>query len=192
MSEWRHLRTERLWLDEPVPDDLADLHRIHADPASWEHFPQGRHPDLARTQQALDKSESEWTHGLGYWSVRDSARGPVIGMAGCAVVASRPWWNLYYRFDSAARGRGYASEVAAAALEAARAVAPDRPVMAYLLEINVASRRTAERAGLTLVWRGPDAGNEDPDAVRLVYLDRDPDAAIRTALDEHFTRGPTV
>ncbi|RYC11284.1 GNAT family N-acetyltransferase [Nocardioides zhouii] len=192
MSDWRHLRTGRLWLDEPVQDDLEDLHRIHADPDSWAHFPQGRHLDLARTQRTLDASEVEWTHGLGYWSVRDSTNGPVIGMAGCAVVADRPWGNLYYRFDPAARGRGYASEVAEAAVEAAHVVAPDRPVMAYLLEINVASRRTAEKAGLTLVWRGPDAGNEDPDAVRLVYLDREPDAAIRAAVDEHFTPRPAV
>ena len=25
------------------------------------------------------------------------------------------------------------------------------------------------------MWRGPDDGNPDPDAVRLVFLDRDPD-----------------
>jgi hypothetical protein len=59
-----------------------------------------------------------------------------------------------------------------AALDAAHAVAPDRPVIAYLLEHNVESRGRAEKAGLTLVWRGPDAGNPDPDAVRLVYADR--------------------
>jgi hypothetical protein len=49
-EDWSLVRTERLWLDQPVQDDLADLHRIHADPASWAHFPQGRHLDLARTQ----------------------------------------------------------------------------------------------------------------------------------------------
>lgn len=192
MSDWTHVRTERLWLDRPVQGDLADLHRIHADPDSWAHFPQGRHLDLARTQQTLDKSEVEWTHGLGYWCVRDSAGGPVIGMAGCGVVWGAPWWNLYYRFDSSVRGLGYAAETADAALEAADDVDPDRPVLAYLLEINVASRRTAERAGLSLVWSGPDVGNDDPEAVRLVYLDREPDAAIRAALDERFAPGPTV
>ena len=36
-------------------------------------------------------------------------------MAGCAVVAGEPWWNLYYRFDSSVRGRGYAAEAAGAA-----------------------------------------------------------------------------
>ena len=36
----------------------------------------------------------------------------------------------------------------------------------------------AEKAGLTLVWRGPDAGNPDPDAVRLVYADRRVDGEL--------------
>ena len=64
--------------------------------------------------------------------------------------------------------------------------------MAYLLDINGASRRTAEKVGLSLVWSGPDAGNDDPDAVRLVYLDREPDAAIRAAMDERFAPGRSV
>ncbi|PKH43408.1 Protein N-acetyltransferase, RimJ/RimL family [Nocardioides alpinus] len=192
MRDWRHVRTDRLRLDRPVQDDLADLHRIHADPDSWAHFPQGRHLDLDRTRQTLSQSEVDWARGLGYWSVRDSAAGPVVGMAGCTVAGEEPWWNLYYRFDSSVRGRGYAAEAAGAALEAARDVAPDRPVLAYLLEINVASRRTAEKVGLSLVWSGPDAGNDDPDAVRLVYLDREPDDAIRAALDVRFTPRPTV
>jgi hypothetical protein len=29
----------------------------------------------------------------------------------------------------------------------------------------------AERAGLTLQWRGPDRGNPDPGAIRPVYAD---------------------
>jgi hypothetical protein len=45
-------------------------------------------------------------------------------------------------------------------------------VLAYLLEHNARSRGRAERSGLTLVWRGPDHGNPDPDAVRLIYADR--------------------
>jgi hypothetical protein len=49
------------------------------------------------------------------------------------------------------------------------------------LEHNLASRALAEKAGLDLVWRGPDAGNPDPGAIRLVYADRgvEPDAVAR-------------
>jgi hypothetical protein len=81
-------------------------------------------------------------------------------------------------------GLGYATESARRAVEAAHEVAPDRVVLAYLLEHNVASRRTAEKIGLRLVWRGPDRPNPDPDAIRLVYLDRDPDEATLRAIEE--------
>jgi len=82
-------------------------------------------------------------------------------------------WNLSYRFHRHAWGQGHAQELIAAARAAAEHRRPELPVTAYLLEHNAGSRRAAERAGLHLVWRGPDAGNPDPDAVRLVYADRD-------------------
>jgi hypothetical protein len=51
-------------------------------------------------------------------------------------------------------------------------------VIAYLVEHNERSRGRAERSGLSLVWRGPDAGNPDPAAVRLIYADRPLDDAL--------------
>ena len=62
-----------------------------------------------------------------------------------------------------------ATEAARPAPEAVPAV----PVVAYLLEHNHASRRVVDKLGLTLQHRGPDAGNPDPAAVRLVYADRE-------------------
>lgn len=96
----------------------------------------------------------------------------MVGTGGCAVRAGTTWWNLCYRFTPAAWGHGLAAELVTAALDAARAVDPDRPVVACLLEHDAESRGRAERAGLFPVWRGPDAGNPDPDAVRLVHADR--------------------
>lgn len=191
MSDPRHVRTARLWLDEPVADDADDLFAIHADPASWRHFPSGLVTDPAAGATMVGASARRFDRdGLAYWSVRDEAGGPVVGRGGCAVpdealdadATGRGWWNLYYRFDQRVLGRGYATEMGEAALDAARAVAPGRPVLAYLVEHNVASRRTAERLGMRLVWRGPDAGNPDPDVVRLVFLDRDPDDVLVAAL----------
>ncbi|MBJ7453736.1 MAG: hypothetical protein JHC71_16875, partial [Blastococcus sp.] len=60
-----------------------------------------------------------------------------------------------------------------------------RPVVAVLLEHNERSRGLAERAGLRPCWRGPDAGNPDPAAVRLVYADRDLDATLLARIAEH-------
>ena len=81
-------------------------------------------------------------------------------------------WNLGYRLSGDHHGRGYGTELARAARAAAAEVAPERPVIAYLVEHNRASAAVAEKAGLTLVHRAPDAGNPDPSVMRLVYADR--------------------
>jgi RimJ/RimL family protein N-acetyltransferase len=129
--------------------------------------------------EAIEHSLGHWARdGLGYWTARlreglpGLAAGSVVGTGGCALRVGTSWWNLYYRLTPPAWGLGLAAELATAAIDAAHTVDPDRPVIAYLLEHNARSRGRAEKAGLSLVWRGPDAGNPDPDAVRLVYADR--------------------
>jgi RimJ/RimL family protein N-acetyltransferase len=99
----------------------------------------------------------------------------VLGVGGCAMRGVV--WNLYYRLHPAAQGHGYATELATAAVAAATVTRPELPVVVYLVEHNTGSRRVVERLGFDLVWTGPDAGNPDPDARRLVYADRALDAA---------------
>jgi RimJ/RimL family protein N-acetyltransferase len=177
----RHLTTARLQLDAVVPEDLDEHFALMSDPGVWAHLPSGRHTDPTQTAAGIEHSVGHWERdGLGYWTARlredlpgtPLQAGDVVGTGGCAVRVGTVWWNLYYRLTPAAWGRGLAAELVDAALQAARAVDPDRPVVAYLLEHNAESRGRAERSGLELVWRGPDAGNPDPAAVRLVYADR--------------------
>jgi RimJ/RimL family protein N-acetyltransferase len=188
--DFRHITTERLWLDAVVPDDLDEHYALMSDPGSWRHLPSGRHTSPEQTMSGIQHSVGHWARdGLGYWTARLSddlpdaglTAGSVVGTGGCAVRLGDTWWNLYYRLTPRAWGRGLAAELVTAALDAAHTVAPDRPVIAYLLEHNQESRGRAERSGLELVWRGPDAGN--PDAVRLVYADRplDPHLLDRVA-----------
>ena len=177
----RRATTARLRLDAVVPGDLAEHFALMSDPAVWAHLPSGRHTSPGRTAEGIEHSVEHWSRdGLGYWTARlredlpgtTLRAGDVVGTGGCALRVGTTWWNLYYRFTPPAWGRGLAAELVTAALDAAHAVDPDRPVVAYLLEHNRESRGRAERSGLSLVWRGPDAGNPDPDAVRLVYADR--------------------
>jgi RimJ/RimL family protein N-acetyltransferase len=177
----RHLLTPRLQLDAVVPDDLDQHFALMSDPAVWTHLPSGRHTTPDRTREGIEHSVGHWARdGLGYWTARlredlpdaGLAAGSVVGTGGCALRVGDTWWNLYYRLTPPAWGLGLAAELVTAAIDAAHTVDPDRPVIAYLLEHNVESRGRAERSGLELVWRGPDAGNPDPAAVRLVYADR--------------------
>ena len=119
--------------------------------------------------------EASWDRaGLGTWVVRSRDDGRIIGHGGCdlRVTDDAEVWNLGYRLASSEHGNGFATEIARAAIARARSVRPETPITAYLLEHNAASAHVVEKVGFTLVSRGPDAGNPDPSAVRLVYADR--------------------
>lgn len=167
------LLTPRLRLSRPSPADLDAVHTINADPRVWTHFPSLRHRELATTVAMMERWERSWNEaGLGSSVVRLRSTGDVIGNGGCTLLGGEVW-NVGYRIAADHHGQGYATEIAGAAIERARAIDPDRPVIAFLVEHNHASARVAEKLGLHLVHRGPDAGNPDPSVMRLVYADRD-------------------
>jgi RimJ/RimL family protein N-acetyltransferase len=190
----RHRQTSRLALDAVVEGDLDEHVGLMSDPGVWAHLPSGRHTSAEQTMQGIRHSLGHWQRdGLGYWTARlrqdlpgsELRAGDVVGTGGCALRVGTAWWNLYYRLTPAAWGHGLAAELVAAAVDAAHRVQPELPVVAYLLEHNVRSRGRAERSGLQLVWRGPDAGNPDPTAVRLVYADRELDEALIARIATH-------
>jgi RimJ/RimL family protein N-acetyltransferase len=171
MVNLRHLRTARLELRAIRPDDVDLLYALNADPRVWTHFPAGVHQGPEKTAAQVARQRTAWEQdGLGYWTAW-THDGSFAGVGGCSVNAEVAW-NLYYRFTPEAQGHGFARELARAAIAAAQALRPALPVTALLLEHNLASKSVAEKSGLNLAWRGPDKGNPDPDAVRLVYADR--------------------
>lgn len=164
--------TDRLILRRPTERDVDELFALTGDPRVWEHFPALRHTRREQAAALVERWSAQWdADGLSTWVVRERPEGPVVGYGGCSVLAGSVW-NLGYRFSPAVQGRGYATEVSLAALTHARASNATLPVVAYLLEHNLASAQVAHKVGLRLVHRAPDAGNPDPDAMRLVYAER--------------------
>lgn len=164
--------TERLRLSRPVPADLDAVFAIQQDPRVWTHFPSLRHTEVATTASMMKRWDDSWAAaGLGSWVVRLRATGEVIGNGGCTLLGGEVW-NVGYRIAADHHGHGYATELARAGVEAARALDSDRPLVAFLVEHNRSSARIAEKLGMTLVHRAPDAGNPDPSVMRLVYADR--------------------
>ncbi|RLY94164.1 N-acetyltransferase [Kocuria tytonicola] len=163
--------TARLSLDPPTLSDLEDIHRIYSDARTWTHFPSGRLTSREQTNALLTRWMEDWqANGLGSWIVREGGR--VVGTGGCTRQKDR-YWNLGYRFAPEAQGRGLATELAGAAVDAARRNRAALPVVAKVLEHNAPSVLVAKKAGLSLRYRGPDRGNPDEQAVRLVLADRD-------------------
>lgn len=173
LSQLRCTTTDRLDLTAVTHEDLDDLYALHSDPRVWQHFPQGLHKDREQTARDVADYIEGWDRdGLAYWVARRRDDGAFVGIGGVRLTAGGRAWNTYYRLRPEQQGQGFATELAKAGHTAAAQVGPEIPVFAFLLEHNLASKATAERLGLSLVWRGPDSGNADPAAVRLIYADR--------------------
>lgn len=142
------MQTDRLDLRRVSLDDLPDLFALNNDERTWTYDPAGRHLDPDRTRVWITRCIEKWDlDGLSYWTVRLMSSGSVVGVGG--VQRQSFGWNLYYRFTPDSWGNGYATELARAAVDAAKAHDPDVPVMAWISPSNPASRRVAERLGLT-------------------------------------------
>jgi RimJ/RimL family protein N-acetyltransferase len=145
----------RLTLRRPRADDVDAVFRIHGDPRTNRHNPDGPQRDRREAEAMLAFFLAHWDeHGFGYWAVEDET-GSVIGFGG---LMRRPRGdgevlNLYYRFAPEAWGRGYATEVALAAVGLARSLPAALPVIAKTRPTNEAAKRVALRAGLV---RRPD------------------------------------
>jgi len=172
MTRLRQVRTVRLDLRAVAMSDVDLIYGLTSDPRVWTHLPSGVHTSREQAEAELARQAAAWdSDGLAQWTAR-LHDGTFAGIGGCSISAGTAW-NVYYRFVPEVQGRGLATELVSAAQAAARQVRPDLPVTALLLEHNHASKAVAEKSGLQLIWRGPDVGNPDPDAIRLVYADRD-------------------
>ncbi|MCC9309398.1 GNAT family N-acetyltransferase [Kitasatospora sp. RB6PN24] len=141
------LATARLDLRAVAPADLDALYEINSDPRVWEHRPQGRHAGPVTTREWIARAVAGWEDGLGYWTARLVGTDTVVGVGG-VQLQGRGHWNLYYRLAPARWGRGYATELARAALGAALERHPEVPVFAWIHAGNTASRAVATRLGL--------------------------------------------
>lgn len=177
MDAPRTVRTARLDLTAASEEDADALFPIMSDPAGWWFDPGARHADFEQTRRFVARAAARWAEGMSYWTVRERDRRQVIGIGGAQRHASGGW-NLSYRLATSAHGRGYATELAQAGWNAAVAVDPDVPVIAFVDARNTPSRRVAERLGLVDCGLRVD-GNDGQ--VRLAYADRPVDGFLAPA-----------
>jgi RimJ/RimL family protein N-acetyltransferase len=143
--------TQRLILCRLRVGDGSAMFAVHGDPATNLYNPAGPHPDVATSEEMLRQCLQHWqVYGFGYWAVRLPQEENIIGFGGVEHVVwrHRDVLNLYYRFTPGAWGKGYATELARTAVALAREHLPPWPVIARTRAENIASIRTAERAGL--------------------------------------------
>ena len=148
MNDARAMQTGRLWLRPVGYGDLAELVRLKADPRVFAVMLGGvRTPE--QTARELAEDISFWgAHGAGMWTVRAAADAEFLGLVGLHDRPDERGVALRFALDAAARGRGYASEAAGAALRFAHERAGLARVIAVARASNIASRQVLGAIGM--------------------------------------------
>jgi [ribosomal protein S5]-alanine N-acetyltransferase len=147
------VETPRLLLRELTMDDLDPLAALYRDPAVRRYFPDG-----TRTHEQT-REELVWTidvhcarYGYGLWAaiVRDT--GAFAGRCGLLHwdIEGRAEVEVAYLLDPALWGRGLATEAARAIADHGFATLPVERLIALIDPANTASRRVAEKIGMTV------------------------------------------
>lgn len=161
------IRTERLELHLPTPDDVDAVYALHSDPATYPHAPHAAMTTLAEAEHLVQEWLFDWeVNGIGYRMVRaqDTGRDELIGCVGIRLVrapgfSTSPVLNLYYRLAPQFWGTGMGREAARAVISEGRERHPSVPVIARIALANQPSLALAEKLGmLPTPWLDPHDG----------------------------------
>jgi ribosomal-protein-alanine N-acetyltransferase len=147
------ITTERLRGERPRRDHAAlyaQLFGSDAVAATLWPPPHGGARSPQQAHELLGQDVAHWdSEGFGPWLFFEAATGRFAGHAGLrrGTVGGAPSVEVLYAVRHDRWGRGYASEMALAAVDRARAIGLTG-VVGYTLTTNHASQRVLEKAGL--------------------------------------------
>ncbi len=145
------LETERLLLWHLEPSDAEAMYAVIGDPIAMQHYPQVFTFDDA--VKWIERNRTRYqADGCGLYAVVRKAGGEVIGDCGLAkqVVDGEPMLEVGYHLRRDQWGHGYATEAAWACMRLAFAKLDAPKVISLIRPENLASRRVAERNGMTV------------------------------------------
>jgi RimJ/RimL family protein N-acetyltransferase len=143
------LETDRLTLRGWRPDDFAPYAAMLADAETARFItPQARALTPAEAWDATLWLMGHWQMlGHGMFVVEERATGAFLGRVGPLRPPRWPGFEIAWSLAPAARGKGYATEAARAAIDWSFDAFPLDRIVSTIHPLNLASRRVAERLG---------------------------------------------
>lgn len=142
------LTTERLVGTRLRAKDVDMLCELHRDPAVMATLGGVRTDE--QTRAYLAENLEHWQeHGFGLWIFCDRTTGAFVGRGGLrhVVLEGRSEVEVTYALTRETWGKGFATEIATAALHVAFLQLGLQDLVAFAIPENAASRRVMEKAG---------------------------------------------
>lgn len=139
--------TDHCFLRELTETDFEPMYRIYRKPQVVRYLEEQMRD--RKTEQEKWNAYLRWTYsffGYGYWGVFEKETGKLVGRAGFRA-GSEPL-EIGYLLDDTVWGRGLATEILDALLDYAKTELEVPEITARIHRENIASLRTAEKAGM--------------------------------------------
>ena len=150
----RMIRTERLILRRPRPEDASDLAVAYADPEVVRFIGDGRTATLAEVEEGVEEWLERWeSWGMSLFSLQRNGDGRVLGRAGFLRWNPETWQvggsetELGWLLAREHWGHGYATEAGSALRDWAFAERGMTRLISLIQNENAPSIRVAERLG---------------------------------------------
>ncbi len=170
------IETGRLLLRGWREEDIEPYARLCADPEVMRFIGNGLTLTLEGSEEQISRFARHWDErGFGLWALEEKRSGAFVGFAG---LAHQEDWaegehktEVGWRLDRGFWRRGFATEAARASVAYGFETLELERIISIIQPENAASRRVAEKAGLTLGgetrWRDADVvwyaiGRHDP------------------------------
>lgn len=141
------IETERLILRMFRPDDLDELATLFSDPDVVRYVGDGKPVSRDESDRALQSIIKHWqTHGFGRWAVIDKRTQKFIGFGGLRSLFGTP--EVVYHLARAEWGKGFATELARAALRFGFENRGFDRIVAITKPLNQASIHVMEKLGM--------------------------------------------
>ncbi len=149
------IETERLLLRGWRDGDTEPYARLCADPEVMRFIGNGSTLTPGQSGEQISRFLRHWEErGFGLWALEEKVGGTFVGFAGLAY--QEDWAEgghkieVGWRLDRAFWGRGFATEAAEASVAYGLEKVGLERIISIIQPENGASRRVAEKAGLTL------------------------------------------
>jgi len=145
--------TDRLWVRPWQEDDVDGWHDIIGDAEVMKYVGTGKtSPNIHETSRKLEAFVSDCAAmppGLGWWAAIEKSTGNIVGSVNLSPEIGAPQEiMLGYHLHRSAWGKGYATELASAAIRYGANVLGLTKIMSKVEPENVASIRVLEKVGL--------------------------------------------
>jgi RimJ/RimL family protein N-acetyltransferase len=157
------IEKKRLLLRGWGEEDVEPYARMCADPEVMRFIGDGSTLNREQSGEQVSRFVRHWEEqGFGLWALEEKESGTFIGFAGLAHqedwTEDRHKTEVGWRLDRAFWGRGLATEAAKASVTYGLETLGLERIISIIQPENTASRRVAEKAGLTsrgeTRWRG--------------------------------------